>query len=258
MKRSQENWIFSTGWDLATEAERIEVERAAALDPALKRQLDMVQMLRCDLKSIRDEPQCQYSTERLREAIFSAGLKQKQSVSAQWFGKVLAPVSLVAACTIGYLFLMSKPAGLDLQAWNGLDTVAEFGSQLQSIPVPTEFLSPSEAENRLVAISSGAANFSPEPVRAKMVAVAKRSRTQNRSRMKNVAVMVTMNAAPLQSISHDVSESSVPTPVSIAHDPMESISPQTPVVVSAEKRDPHTGASVAMEAEKSNDIVIGG
>jgi hypothetical protein len=79
---------------------------------AMKREAQAYATLREDLHALRDIPECQMSTERLREAILARGMKPKRAIP--WW----QPAFAMAACAAIAALALSpgiKPAGLPEQ-----------------------------------------------------------------------------------------------------------------------------------------------
>lgn len=260
MKRSQENWILMQGWEPASNAERSEVEQIAALDPVIRRRLEVIQALRDDLKSFRDEPECQYSTERLRDAIFSAGLKQERVSKGVLFGRLFAPMTMVAACAIAVFAWMNRPENFEPEKWLSFRSITEFSSSLKVLPAPSNPAILSEIKERLTAVSNRVAESTPAPISYKRVAEITRPQKIHRirNRMGTAATVVVLNAIPPTKITQAMIQNPTPNLSPESGTGVGAYQQPNPVVVSAGTRDPHTGASVAIEAEKANDIVIGG
>lgn len=101
-ERFEEDLVQAAFGDLTLE-EAAEIERQAMQDPEAAKALTSYREMSEGLRSLREVPEHQLSTERLRHAILSQGLAPRR---ASWgFGRLLIPAGAVAMTVLGYMAL---------------------------------------------------------------------------------------------------------------------------------------------------------
>lgn len=255
MSRHNEDELIQLAFEDLQGQEQAAAKERLAADPHAQKMMAEYSAMREGLKSLRDIPECQLSTERLRDAILGQGLKPKPRFSlAQWafapaavllvaFGITMMANNRTSVTPSSSTAFVEKPS----HASTDLGPVASL-----TAPSPHETLVPT-----------------PERLRETVQVVSKTTDSAVRSTAKVPAVTLASAPAPVKAPRNNQKEAEFVAPISAANGIECAIPPDSlamtvtsetsaPIVVIGEESDLETGASRAMEVETPKNVVIGG
>ncbi len=104
MNRRAKDLLLKAAFGEANERDRAELEGLTARDSAAREESELLRSLRSDLVSLRGVPACQVSTERMRDAVLRAGMKQRPASSGwAWvLGPALGALAAFGALSYGH------------------------------------------------------------------------------------------------------------------------------------------------------------
>jgi len=146
MKRKDEDLLQRLAFGELSDAEAARLRQAVELSPEHKKALAGFEAMRDGLSEMRDVPEDQLSTERLREAVLSRGLKPRLRVTWLW-GPALA-----CALGVGIGFLRHTTHGptdvrMTSSAANaGFDVAVNSPNPLAASVMPEELPAPNLSE----------------------------------------------------------------------------------------------------------------
>jgi type IV secretory pathway VirB10-like protein len=116
------------------------------------REAEMLALMKEDLKALRDIPECQMSTERMRQAILNQGLKPKHPLG--WLSKNWGYLAGAAACTFALAMILPRlnqnqsdsATGIEPGTNYAAQSATESGSTLSAVE-PTPDAAPSSGRN---------------------------------------------------------------------------------------------------------------
>lgn len=255
MDRKTEDRIARLAFGELTEAEAAQVRAMAGQDADTAKALDSYELLRSDLRQMRDVPPDQLSKERLQSAILAQGLKPRPV--RHGFPWVWAPIATVAAALALVVFM--RPASQqhipsEIMAYNDAPTLNTDdetkyvrGMLKQAIEQTAAVQPAPEVEGPVAAATpavTGATKLSPP-------------RTSVRFRQSRAAFRP---YAPVERVQDQPAtlESS-----RLALKPAETFrakaavsQPKEPIVLIQTERDGNTGAKSAVEVQQTEDVIV--
>jgi len=259
MKPRDEENLINLAFGELSEEEATRLEQSVRANPKASRALSGYERLKKDLVLLKDIPELQISTERIRGAILGQGLKQRNH-AARW-GWILVP-GLAAALMFGLMLNrpQSEPQNQALQVVPFKHPVLV----VKNDPNPVVLMN-TEIDPTNVGYS-----FSPDrsPRRAlRSDRHAHRSRSASRRPESQLSPLdrnvmqhgITLNS-PLDQVSPETSPSPQTSPRTSAV--ADSMSPASPtnqrIVVVNDEKDKATGAQQATEVNSNANVVVGG
>lgn len=213
-----------------------------------RQEMEAFASLRTDLRALREVPDCQISTERMRDAVLKAEIRQRQDWR-RWLPLAAVPAAAVLALValnlakapdapaVNHLAASEKPISTPLVVRRTDDTT------------PTTFDASDVAAfmlNATAFVDSLATETEPKPTAPRT----KRNKTRISTRL------VSSRTQPSARLS---SKKEAPTaPVAAVRSIPAPTDQPEPIVMISNEQDNNTGARRANEVETSHDVVIGG
>jgi hypothetical protein len=259
MNRKLEDELLQAAFGDLSPDEEARIAREASADPEAAKTYALYTDMKEGLKSMRDLPEHQLSTDRLRHAILQQGLKPKRT---GWgLGWTLFPAAAAAATVLGYLAMTKQPSVDGEQRPVASNTKKDkplfentASNKAPNIERPDNWMSFEQTP------------FGEDPTIGTDVSV--RSAGNRRSRSGSGIRLVARNTEPIR-VSDEVYGPPVPpTPTNInagggARTANASAGPAVVntdpgIVVIENDRDRETGANRAKEVDSAKNVVIGG
>lgn len=212
-----------------------------------------ISVLKEDLRAMNVVPECQYSVERLRDAILRDAQAVRPAKKGVWAW--VPGLCASAAAAFGVWFMMSS--GENLRTAESIATVAmkptvevlnSVGLSIEESPSGRTL--GSTINSRLKNLATRVAATDPLGMLSGPNKVSKNPRDRRggyvTSRSRNVEAK------------KDLTASAATSPIELTETVVLPSGPGVPVVVVNEGRDPETGASAAKEVTSSDDVVFGG
>lgn len=245
MDRKTEDLIARLAFGELTEAEAAQVRAMAGRDADTAKALDSYELLRSDLRQMRDVPHDQLSKERLQSAILAQGLKPRPV--RHGFPWVWAPVATVAAALALFVFMQPSNHGVPGgEKEISHDIVARNDTVIPNDPY-TSPLNTDDTRMLTQTIERVAATPRPEETTKAPPAPVRRSRTVHRYHASGREQEHTPDMEPAKLA---LNSASAPRSTVAASQPRESI-----VLIQTE-RDGNTGAKSAVEVQQTEDVIV--
>lgn len=223
-------------------------KQSLSLTASEKKELEGLASLCADLRALRDVPECQISTERMRDAVLKAEIRQRRDWR-RWLPLTAVPAA--AALALLALNFVKPPAVT--QPTNIAATERPISSPLVATRVEDNGMSFDASDaaafmlNAAAVVESLATNEQPV---APVVNRSSKPRPRNRVRMTTARNQPVVRAVAKTQPAADTAAPvrSIPAPTN---------QPE-PIVMISNEQDNNTGARRANEVETSHDVVIGG
>lgn len=219
-----------------------QLDAESALRPEIAREAQALRRLREDLRTLRDIPECQLSTDRVRDAVLRSEMKARPRLSLVWLGAPVA-VGLVLLA----LFLLRTDGG-QVITQSGIDR----GSPL-AVAQPLETVAVVGAQSALD-FAGLAENVVPTPVAIKPTPAAFSAKAPRRPFRNAVRSESRRQRDEARIVRSPVAAGPV-GPVASAKPGSDSSEPTGIVII--DTADP-TGETRANEVETASHVVIGG
>lgn len=230
------------------------------LDTESMREVATLKVLKADLQSLRDVPECQLTTDHLRRAVLNRPQVKPAPSRSLWLWSPLA-----AAAGVALLFLVNRPTQFVEHA------ASKASTPVRSIPLVKNDL-PAAATDDVVALGGDDSawndpNFmldASDPEVADRPLEQPKKRRVSASNRRVEASTTKLVATVMETVKRDSGfESSAPAAgaseaLSAHTEKMESYKGQDPVVVVTEQPNADTGLAEAKEVSKPSDMVFGG
>lgn len=253
--KNDRDLILELGFDELSEAEVTDLGVSLAGNESLRAELDAVRAMKADLRSLQSVPECQLSSERLRDAILSTGIKPKHRLKPLWVWAT--PLAAAALALIAFLrvFGVAEGDSRDFrEATNSVNRSA--GANITS--EPAEGSGPM-AFDRASDVNRSNMMVQRDPTEVKSVASATQSGSKRVAASSSTRPRPTVKRTERPHARAPKGNESTPKAASVgpASVPGE---PETtaPIIIISADRDAATGANRATEELEDSNVVIGG
>ncbi len=253
MKRSQRDEILQIAFGETNDSARIEQLRE--ISPEAIREVESLRNIKLNLQQL-PVPECQLSTERLRDAILNTGLGEKTAPSQPMWKLAWMPVAVLAVTFFGSQMIRNgssiDPAimGGSIVSEEGPDVAIDFKPTIQDVFPDFPDVEPSVGDN-------------PAPMTAIKLSNRK---SNNASRGGSSRTALLVKSEPAAKAALTAMESiAVSTPSALGGSglPSEAMAPSgvssdSGIVLIGSDRDSMTGANKAIEVTDTSSMVTGG